>query len=219
MIPADCPDCGEPVAAFAKVCPHCGAPNPSRRAGFVIAGSLVLLVAAITVAVLAIIRGARLPIDAPPSATTDEFGWLREAMQKCDDEAAATPSTLHFLVIPLSPGARDLSQFQRKSLNDVGNAIALASDEALSELGNGDLKISPERYYFRVRDEATKSIYEWSLSNGVKRFSAPDADAVSNFSVQFLDADRGGADKWGAIFGRRKGNCSWVNAILLSPPR
>jgi hypothetical protein len=214
MIPADCPDCGEPVAAFAKACPHCGAPNPSRRAGFVIGGSLVLLIAAVAVAVFAVFRGAQLPTEPPPDATTDDFGWLREAMQKCDDEAAATPSTLHFLVIPLSPGGRDLSQWQRKSLNDVGNAVALASDEALSALRNGDLKISTERYYFRVRDEGTKSIYEWSLSTGVKRFSAPDADAVSNFSVQFLDAQRGGTDKWGAVFGRRKGNCSWVNAIL-----
>jgi hypothetical protein len=214
MIPADCPDCGEPVAAFAKACPHCGAPNPSRRAGFVIAGSLVLLLAAIAVAVFAVLRGVRFPIEAPPAATTDDFGWLREAMQKCDDEAAATPSTLHFLVIPLSPAARDISQWQRKSLNDVGNATALASDEALSALSNGDLKISPDRYYFRVRDDATKSIYEWSLSSGVKRFSAPDADSVSNFSLQFLDAEHSGAEKWGAIFGRRKGNCSWVNAIL-----
>jgi hypothetical protein len=219
MIPADCPDCGAPVAAFAKACPHCGAPNPSRRAGFVIAGSLVLLIAAIAVAVFAVIRGAWLPTEAPPAATTDDFGWLREAMQKCDDEAAGTPSALHFLVIPLSGAGRDISQWQRKSLNDVGNALALSSDEALSALGNNDLKISSERYYFRVRDDMTKSIYEWSLSSGVKRFSAPDADAVSKFSVQFLDAARGGADNWGAIFGRRKGNCSWVNAILLNQPR
>src|SRR5439155_9090799 len=140
MFPADCPDCGEPVAAFAKACPHCGAPNPSRRAGFVIAGSLVLLVGAIVAAVFAVIRGAQLPVERPPATTADEFGWLREAMQKCDDEAAATPSTLHFLVIPLSPGAGDLSRWQRRSLNDVGNALALSADEALSALSSGGWK-------------------------------------------------------------------------------
>ena len=65
-----------------------------------------------------------------------------QRQKKCDDEAAATPSTLHFLVIPLSPGAGDLSRWQRRSLNDVGNALALSADEALSALSSGGLKIS-----------------------------------------------------------------------------
>jgi hypothetical protein len=221
MIATDCPDCGEPLARFAKSCPHCGAPNAARRAGFVIAASLVLLIAAIGIAALAIVRWQRLPIETegPATATTDDFGWLKDAMKTCDDEAAGTPSTLHFLVIPLSAAPEGVPQWKSKSLNDVGNAIALPSQEALDALTGGMLKISPDPYFFRVHDDATKTILEWSLSTGVKRFSAPDTDAIQAFKLQFMTRERTGGDNWGATFARRKGNCNWVNAIIGNQPQ
>jgi len=212
MSVTDCPNCGEPVAAFAKTCAHCGAPNKARRASFVIAASLLLLLVAAGAAIFAVVRWQRLPVGTQPA--TEDFGWLTAAMKDCDKEASGTPSTLHFLVIPLAATSADDSQWRRKSLDDAANAVLLPSDEALADLGAGVLKISIDPYEFRVRDEATDTIYKWRTSSGVKRFSAPDADSVEGFKVQFLTHDKARDDDWSASFNRRKGTCYWVNAVI-----
>jgi hypothetical protein len=67
---------------------------------------------------------------------------------------------------------------------------------------------------FGIRDEGTSTIYKWSPSTGVKRFSTADSDAIENFKVQFLTREKTSELNWGATFVRRKGNCYWVNAII-----
>src|SRR5262245_55710315 len=148
MIASDCPDCGEPVPTLAKSCPHCGVPNPARRAGIVVAASLVVLIAAIGVAIFAVVRWQRLPVEPSTAVTTEDFGWLTAAMNDCDTDAAGSPSTLHFLVIPLASSPADDPEWRKKSLNAVGNAILLPADDALEALKEGDLKISTNQYVF-----------------------------------------------------------------------
>src|SRR5207302_10676917 len=94
MSVTDCPNCGEPVAASGKTCAHCGAPNKARRASFVIAASLLLLLVAAGVAIFAVVRWQRLPVGTgqQPAIATEDFGWLRAAMKDCDKEASDTPS-------------------------------------------------------------------------------------------------------------------------------
>jgi hypothetical protein len=217
MIVAECPNCGEPVATFAKDCAHCGAPNPARRAGFVVLGSLLLLLVAVAVATFAVVRWHRLPLgstEPDASATDADFGWLTAAMKDCDMDAAGAPSTLHFLVIPLAAASADDPQWRNKSLDDVGNAILLPSNDALAALKRGAVRISEARYVFRVRDDSTKVIYKWSPSTGVKRFSAPDTEEIEGFKVQFLTGDKADDNAWGVSFVRHKGNCYWVNAMI-----
>ncbi|HEY7297458.1 MAG TPA: hypothetical protein VH684_05920 [Xanthobacteraceae bacterium] len=217
MFAAECPNCGEPVATFAKGCARCGAPNPARPAGFVVFGSLLLLLAAIAVAIFAVVRWQRVPVGNPEpdaTATSADFAWLTQAMKDCDTDAAKAPSTLHFLVIPLAAASADDPQWRNKSLDDVGNAVLLPSNDAVAALKRGALRISDARYIFRVRDDSTKVIFKWSPSTGVKRFSAPDADEIEAFKVQFLSGDKANDDSWGASFTRHKGTCYWVNAIL-----
>jgi hypothetical protein len=217
MIVAECPNCGEPVATFAKDCARCGARNAARRVGFVILGSLLLLFFAIAVAIFAVVRWQRSPLgNAEPGviATDADFGWLTDAMKDCDTDAANAPSTLHFLVIPLAAASADDPQWRNKSLDDVGNAVLLPSNDAIAALKMSALRISNVRYVFRVRDDSTKVIYKWSPSTGVKRLSAPDADEIEGFKVQFLTGDKANDDEWGVSFARRKGTCYWVNAII-----
>jgi hypothetical protein len=216
MIATDCPHCGESVSTFAKACPHCGAPNGARRAGFVIAGSLLLLLVAIAVATFAVLRGQPLPVGdgQNTTATTEDFGWLTAAMKDCDTEAANALSALQFLVIPLASGPADDQEWRRKSLNDIGNATLLNSQVALDALKAGTLRLSTEQYVFNVRDDETSTVYKWSPSTGVKKFSNPDSAAIENFKVQFLTSERKNESDWGATFVRRKGNCYWVNAII-----
>jgi hypothetical protein len=216
MIATDCPDCGEPVSTFAKSCAHCGAPNAARRAGLAIAGSLAVLLLAIAIATVAVLRWERLPVDdtATTPATTEDFGWLATAMKDCDTEAASTLSTLHFLVIPLKSAAGEEVAWRRRSLNDIGNAILLNSETTLDSLKNGTLTLSEQQYTFGARDDKSGTVYKWSPSTGVKRFSSADADKIENFKVQFVTRDKPDESNWGATFVRRKGNCYWVNAII-----
>jgi hypothetical protein len=225
MIAPECPNCGERVAIFARSCARCGTPNRARGAGFAVLAALLFLLAATGVATYAVVSWHRLPVEdgepdptatsePDPTATSGNFGWLAAAMQDCDTTASGEPRALHFLVIPLAAAAPDDRQWRNKSLDNVGNAILLPSDDALAALTSGALRISTAQYVLRVRDDETRTIYKWSPSVGVKRFSAPDADRIEGFKVQFLTDDKMSDDEWGVSFGRRKGTCYWVNAVI-----
>jgi hypothetical protein len=135
-------------------------------------------------------------------------------MQECDADAANNLSTLHFLVIPLAAVTGDDDYWRGRSLNDIGNAILLNSKVALDSLQDASLRLTPEQYTFAIRDEDTRTVYKWSPSTGVKRFSTADADAIASFKVQLLTRQKSDEANWGAAFTRRKGNCYWVNAII-----
>jgi len=216
MIAVECPKCGDRVAAFAKGCGRCGTPNRARGAGFAVLAAFFLLATAIGVASFAVFSGQRLGFRTgePAAARTEDFGWLPAAMRDCEMEASKAPSTLHFLVIPLAAVSYEEPRWRSKSLNDLGNAVLLPSDEALAALESGRLRISSAQYDFRVRDDSTNAIYQWSPSVGVKRFSAPDADAIEGFKIQFLTGSKPSGETWGTSFARRKGNCYWVNAVI-----
>ena len=132
--------------------------------------ALVFLLAAIGVAAFTVVSWHRLPVEGPEpasTATSGDFGWLTAAMKDCDTAASAEPSALHLLVIPLAAAAPDAPQWRNKSLDIVGNAILLRSDDALAALTSGALRISAAQYMSRVRDDETRTIYKWSPSVGV----------------------------------------------------
>jgi len=166
--------------------------------------------------VFAVVRWHRLPVSTETSepAASDDVTWLTTAMKDCDTDATNALTTLHFLVIPLSASPTDAAQWRNKSINNVGNALLLPSDDVLKALMGGSLSISQQQYVFSIRDEDTNAVYKWNASSGVKRFSTPDAEKLENFKVQFLTNQRAKSDDWGATFVRRKGNCYWVNAII-----
>jgi hypothetical protein len=219
---SSCPECGEAVPLFAGVCSRCGAPNPARRSVLVVSATLAVLLAAAIIAVLVATRPsappeAGAPSPSPTVAAKDDFGWLSAAMQKCDEEAAKDAEALHFMVIPLVDQANDERGWRRISLNDIGNAILIKAEDMLAGLKRGALRISTTEYVFAARDEATKIVYKWSRSTGVKRFSSPTAQDVETFKVQFQSREGTEGPDWGATFVRRRGNCYWVNAIIFTP--
>jgi len=205
-----CRNCAVAVPLLAPSCGRCGAPNRSRLTAVAVAASLGVLVIAIAVAAFVILRGVR--IDEPSGPGVD-FTWLTKAMDECDAEAMAEPKTLHFLVVPMVSKADDDADWRVKSLNDIGNAILLRQQAMLEGLQEGSLRLSNEEYDFRMRDEATKDIYKWTLSKGVKKFLTPDAEAIKIFKVQFTTKRRPD-DEWGAAFTHQAGTCYWVNAII-----
>jgi hypothetical protein len=217
MIAPECPNCGERVAIFARSCAHRGTLNWALGTGLAVLAALLFLLAAIGVAIFVVLSWHRLPVeDGEPAttATSGDFGWLTAAMQDCDTTASKEPRALHFLVIPLAAASPGDPRWRNKSLDNVGNAILLPSDDALAALTSGALRISATQYVLRVRDDETRAIYKWSPSFGVKRFSAPDADRIEGFKVQFLTDDKMSDDEWGVSFARRKGTCYWINAVI-----
>jgi len=213
MLKSDCPNCGEAVAIFSRSCAHCGAYNTSRRAAIAVTASLSALVVAVGIAVFTVFSWQRAPGGADQQVSED-FTWLETAMKDCDEVAAKAPESLYFLVIPLASAPEDDESWRRISLNDLGNALLLKADAALEGLKQGNLVLSGERYRFNIRDEATNTIFKWSPSSGVKRFSSNEAASIDNFRVQMLTDERTNENAWGAAFIRQKGTCYWVNAIV-----
>jgi hypothetical protein len=213
MLSNECPNCGEAVVVFSRSCAHCGAYNLSRRAAIAVAASLGALVIAIGIAAVAVLGWQRSPGGTGEQASED-FTWLQTAMKECDDVAAKAPDSLYFLVIPLASAAEDDDSWRRASLNDLGNAMLLKADVALNGLTQGYLVLSSEQYRFNIRDEATNTVFKWSASTGVKRFSSNEAKLIENFKVQLLTDSRTNETAWGAAFVRQKGACYWVNAII-----
>jgi len=205
MLSADCQTCGNPVPVFAAACRHCGAPNAARLGALAVAGSLLLLVAAIAMAAIVVARWQSQPGD---------FTWLTKAMTDCDAEAEKAPATVHFLVVPMASAPADNEHWKEKSLNDIGNAVLLTQRDTLDGLAEGTLWISAEQYEFSVRDEASGGIYKLSPSVGVKKFLVPDADQIKAFKVQFKTPQQANEAAWGAAFQHRQGTCYWVNAVI-----
>jgi len=208
MLTTDCQTCGYPVPVLASACRHCGAPNATRLGALAVAGSVLLLVAAIAITAIVAIRWERLP---PESG---DFTWLSKAMTECDVEAEKEPATVHFLVVPMASGPADDERWKAKSLNNIGNAILLPQRDTIGGREDGTLRISTEQYEFSVRDEATGGIYNLSPSVGVKKFLVPDAEQIKEFNVQFRTGRTANEAAWGAAFQHRQGTCYWVNAII-----
>lgn len=206
MMTTDCPNCGRAVRTFAGACGYCGAPNRTRIGALAVAGAILLLIGAVAAALFAIVRWQQ--------TSGDEFAWLTSAMEECDAEAEKTPDTLRYLVVPMASSPGDDAAWRGKSLNDVGNAILLNQRETLDGLRSASLRISNERYEFSVRDEATRAVFKWTPSVGVKKFLIPNAAQVTDFKVQFRTQERTSDTEWGATFVHRTGTCYWVNAII-----
>jgi hypothetical protein len=212
----DCRHCGEPLPKGARACGYCGAPVQARRSGLLIAGALAVLALA-AVAVAFLLLGRSTPNQegtAVDQRASGDFNWLEVAMKQCDEQATNDQKGLHFLVIPMVDEPRDEPGWRRISINDIGNAILVNSEDALAGLRRKALRISTDEYVFSARNEVTKDVLTWKPSTGVRKFVVNDASAIGQFRVQFQSNDASRAINWGATFERQAGNCYWVNAIL-----
>ena len=213
----DCRHCGEPLLRGARACGYCGAPVRARRSGLLIVGGLALLLTLAAIAAAVLLLGDRTPNQegaAVDQRASGDFGWLEAAMKLCDEQAANDQKGLHFLVIPMIDEPRDEPGWRRISINDIGNAILVNSEDMLAGLRRKALRLSTDEYVFSARNEATKDVLTWKPSSGVRKFVINDAAAISQFRVQFQSNDASRAINWGAIFERQAGNCYWVNSIL-----
>ena len=173
-----------------------------------------LCLAAIAAAVLLLAGRSANQQDTTANQRDANFAWLETAMKQCDEQAAKDPRGLHYLVIPLVDEPRDEPGWRRVSINEIGNAILINSEDMLAGLRRKALQISSDEYVFTARNETTKDVLAWKPSTGVRKFVVSDASGIKQFRVQFQSSDASRAINWGAIFDRQEGSCYWVNAIL-----
>jgi hypothetical protein len=218
MIQAKCPNCGSQLSYFARACRYCGASNPSRRMAILAAGALSLLGLVMVLPILVIaLRGLSPGDDLAANqraAVAGDFSWLEKAMKDCDAHANNAPDALHFLVVPLADEPPDDPGWRRISINDIGNAILISSEDMLAGLRRKALRLSTDQYVFSARNETTKEVLSWKPAVGVKKFVYDRAADIAQFRIQFQHRDAGRAGYWGATFTRQPGDCYWVNAIL-----
>jgi hypothetical protein len=212
MISTLCRNCGARIRTWAAACNRCGAPNPARRSFLAIAGMVVLGLVAVLVGLVALSRMRSEPAEI--QGTDGNYAWLETAMKQCDAQAAKETKALHYLVTPLVDTPRDDPGWRRISINDIGNAILINSEDMLAGLRRKALRVSGDEYVFSARNEKTRDILTWKPSKGVRKFVINDASDISEFKVQFQSSDAGRAINWGSTFIRQPGNCYWVNAIL-----
>lgn len=176
--------------------------------------SALLIVVAVMGMVLLTSGGAERRGAAVTQSADGDYSWLEAALKQCDEQAAQGPKAVHYLVTPLVDEPRDEAGWRRISINDIGNAILINSDDMLAGLRRKALRISPDGYVFSVRNEKTRDVLTWKPSTGVRKFVINDAGDLTQFRVQFQSNDVARAINWGATFERQPGNCYWVNAIL-----
>ena len=218
MSSTECGHCGEPLSKGARACPYCGAPVAVRRNTMVLIAALAAAALAV-IAIVAFMLLGRTPTQEGTAVDqragpAGDFGWLEAAMKQCDEQAAKDPKGLHYLVIPMIDEPRDEPGWRRVSINDIGNAILINSDDMLAGLRRKALQISTGEYVFSARNERTRDVLTWKPSTGVRKFVINDATGVEQFRIQFQSNDASRAINWGATFDRKEGNCYWVNAIL-----
>jgi hypothetical protein len=224
MIRSECPECDAAVPLLARTCSHCGAPNPARRGALAVAAGIVVLVIAGVGAIYVAMRqqhplaaqGTSAVTSAMPSgAVADgDFAWLSSAMTACDTLASQQPGQLHFLVIPLRANQEDLPDWRLLAVGAIGNGLTIPTDDALGGLRRGTLRIYPDEYVFAIQDAATRVVYEWNLSLGVNRFSAPEAEAIQSFRLQLAPRQKRDQADWGNVYSRQNGHCHWIAAIV-----
>ena len=200
----------------------CGSPNKARIGGYAVVGALAVLAAAMAVGLVLALRGhgvSTADTDTPAGERIEasggaDFGWLTDAMSKCEEQAQQDTETLYFLVLPLASPGKDDEQWRAKSILDIGNAILLRTDDALNGLKSGTLRLYSGQYDFRILDVGANAVYKWKPATGVTKVSAPDASAITQFKLQFQTAGSGDDAPWGDPFNRQSSTCYWVNAII-----
>src|SRR5262245_28168825 len=186
----------------------------SSTSKIILVVAVVCLVAIVAATLLMTPRAPNQEGAAVDPGSSGDLVWLEAAIKQCNETASKETKGLHYLVIPLNDEPRDEPGWRRVSINDIGNAILINSEDMLAGLRRKALRISTDEYVFSARNEATKVVLTWKPSTGVRKFVVNDASAIGKFRVQFQSNDASRAINWGSTFDRQEGNCYWVNAIL-----
>ena len=196
-----------------------------------IAAALIFLLGAAGVAVYVATRPEPLlqakapaPNSAPspavnaPSASSgpvEEIARLSAAMKTCENDAAKDTRRLHMLVTPLSTEPKHMEDWKLIAINQLGNAVAIGSQDVLAGLKAGTLSIGRATYGFALRDDTSKREQRWDAQTGMQRLSVADDGAIQVFRLQYTGPGKTGTEDWGRPVQRQAGQCHWINVLPL----
>ena len=144
------------------------------------AAAFVLAAAAMVVPRLA---GSVRGLFAPKS-----YDWVSKTMAACEEDAVTQPSSVNFLVVPLEPSRRFGKELESKAIETFGRTMLFGSQDALSGLKSGALRISSKHYVLHTLDTSNNSSVRW---NSASRRGAPDHDRHRvGWAVQGSISDR-----------------------------
>jgi hypothetical protein len=152
-----------------------------------------------------------------PPTDDRSFGWIERAIGQCEREAARTPYTLYFLVIPVVPTDGDAKAWIPKSNGTIGTSVLLlGSQDTLEGLRAGSLRLDRRAYRFSILDPATSHAYDWRLALGVHKFAIRDASTIAAFKPGFDFRSRGGVTWADGAIPREAGTCYWTGTLARS---
>jgi hypothetical protein len=223
-----CRNCGAPVSHFARLCPACHAanlPNPvatiAALAAIVLAGGLVMLGAQA-------FRGRQAPpppaaesapsTPEPPAETTEDYGWIVQAMADCDEEAKQRVDTQHFLIVPVATTGTALPGWSPTPISAIGNsAVLLNSSDTLIGLRNHALMLYRKPLTFVVSDPTTDTVYKWKPATGVASLKRRAMD-LNSLKLGFEIPDVAKDIEWGPVVNLKKAACYWINPLVRTAP-
>ncbi len=154
----------------------------------------------------------RLPTQ--PPAPAEPFAWLTKAMEDCDQDSAAHPERLTFLVVPLAATEGYDDTFAARALETFGAGSLFKSADALEGLKVGLLRIASEQFVFHALDTTAQAAYKWNSTSGVSKLSSQKAGLQGPFRVRLQTGPNDSDAVWTDATAQGKGACHWVFVLL-----
>jgi len=225
---AECRSCGTSISYFALSCPNCHALNQPNPVATITALLVVIAMGAAIGVGAAIFRykqsaqtasGAADAGSKPSADSTADYGWIMEAMAKCEAGAKQKMDTLQFLIVPVTQTGLSLPGWSPSTIGDVGSSAKLLSaTDALFGLRNRVLVPYNKPLTFLISDPKTKTMYKWQPAVGVVELDTRDF-GFGDLRLGFEMPDVADDIEWGPTVGISKGTCYWINVLVLASRR
>ena len=150
-----------------------------------------------------------------PADATIDLAAIKKGMTDCDADAAKSPDSIYFYVLPLRPAKGAENDWRTNALSEVGNTFLLLSgQDALDGLRDGKLIVRPGRYTFAMQDSASGQSVSWTSATAASRLSKPVPATVRTLKLGFDFSPTQTGTTWSNEFKRDAGTCYWVSVLV-----
>jgi hypothetical protein len=145
------------------------------------------------------------PVGQPESSS------IKQAMARCDAEAAENPDGLYFLLTPVVPINFESATLLLPPGKNYKYFFLVTSSQVLNGLDEGSLGVSMRPYQFSLLNSETNQITNWKPVIGPSQFTQSNV-AWSKFQIKLDLADT--AVTWTDEYNRQRGSCYWINVFF-----
>jgi hypothetical protein len=225
---AECRSCGASISYFALSCPDCHAPNQPNPVATIAALLAVISMGAAIALGATFLRHKQAPQTAseaadagskPAADSTADYGWIMDAMAKCEAGAKQRMDRFQFLIVPVTQTGLSLPGWSPSPIGNVGSSAKLLSaNDALFGLRNRVLVPYQKPLTFLISDPKTKTMYKWQPAVGVVELDTNDF-GFGDLRLGFEMPDVADDIEWGPTVAIGKGTCYWINLLVLAGGR